>query len=129
MRPTHSKFLALGATASAVALLAGACCSGGSSAGGSDAPCILTTQPARALSAGNCEAVFAQSAADEAWARLLGRDDHVTVVADATATRVSGLPQGFDYARGCGAGIARPTPFLYRSGGTVATIVVATASA
>ena len=43
----------------------------------SDAPCILTTQPARALSAGNCEAVFAQSAADEAWARLLGRDDHV----------------------------------------------------
>ncbi|WP_082163002.1 hypothetical protein [Cellulomonas flavigena] len=77
MRPTHSKFLALGATASAVALLAGACGSGGSSAGGSDAPCILTTQPARALSAGNCEAVFAQSAADEAWARLLGRDDHV----------------------------------------------------
>lgn len=53
----------------------------------------------------------------------------LTVVADATATRVSGLPQGFDYARGCGAGIARPTPFLYRSGGTVATIVVATASA
>lgn len=37
-----------------------------------------------------------------AWARLLGRDDHVTVVADAIATRVSGLPRGFDYARAKG---------------------------
>ncbi len=53
----------------------------------------------RALPAGSCEAVSAQSAADEAWVRLLGHDDHVTVVADATATRVSGLPRGFDYAR------------------------------
>ena len=35
MRPTISKFLALGATASAFALLAGACGSGGSSTGGS----------------------------------------------------------------------------------------------
>ena len=35
MRPTNSKFLALGATASALALLAGACASGGGSTSGS----------------------------------------------------------------------------------------------
>ena len=35
MRPTISRFLALGATASAFALLAGACGSGGTASGGS----------------------------------------------------------------------------------------------
>ena len=31
--------------------------------------------------------------------RLLVHADHVAVVADASVTRVSGLPQGFDYTR------------------------------
>ncbi len=36
---------------------------------------------------------------DEAWVRLLPHGDHVAVVADASVSAVSGLPQGFDYSR------------------------------
>ena len=53
----------------------------------------------RALSAKDFEAVTAQSSQDEAWVRLLVHEDHVAVVADASVTSVSDLPQGFDFSR------------------------------
>lgn len=55
----------------------------------------------RAVSAESARAVRAGSASDvdEAWVRLLGHGDHVAVVADASASQLSGLPLGFDYSR------------------------------
>lgn len=55
----------------------------------------------RAVSAESARAVRAGSAsdADEAWVRLLEHGDHVAVVADASASQLSGLPIGFDYSR------------------------------
>ena len=55
----------------------------------------------RAVSAESARAVRAVSASgsDEAWVRLLGHGDHVAVVADASASQLSGLPLGFDYSR------------------------------
>lgn len=55
----------------------------------------------RAVSAESARAVRAGSAsdADEAWVRLQGHGDHVVVVADASASQLSGLPLGFDYSR------------------------------
>lgn len=55
----------------------------------------------RPLSAGDVGAVDAcsQDCADEAWVRLVGHEDRVSLVAHASVTRVSGLPAGFDYAR------------------------------
>ena len=36
---------------------------------------------------------------DEAWVRLLGHEEHVAVVVDASVSTVEGLPCGFDYSR------------------------------
>ena len=55
-------------------------------------------RPVSSEAAGAARALSA-SGSDEAWVRLLGHGDHVAVVADASVSAVSGLPQGFDYSR------------------------------
>lgn len=61
----------------------------------------VSAESARAVRAVSARAVRAVSASgsDEAWVRLLGHGDHVAVVADASASQLSGLPIGFDYSR------------------------------
>ena len=61
-------------------------------------PELVGVRPVSSEAAGAARALSALGS-DEAWVRLLGHGDHVAVVADASASRVLGLPSGFDYSR------------------------------